>query len=55
VVPLIAYWNIPVRIYGFVGENLLYPAVPMLLFSDRGLVVPLHCLRDTDANRIILN
>jgi len=30
--PLIAYMNVPLRIYGNVGENLIYPAVPMLLF-----------------------
>jgi TRAP-type mannitol/chloroaromatic compound transport system permease large subunit len=26
--PLVAYWNIPPRIYATLGENLLYPAVP---------------------------
>lgn len=35
--PLIAYWNIPPRIYATLGENLLYPAVPMLLFMGSAL------------------
>lgn len=37
VFPLVAYWNIPVRIYGLVGESLIYPAVPMLLFMSVAL------------------
>lgn len=30
--PLIAFFNIPLRIYSTLAENLIYPAVPMLLF-----------------------
>ncbi|MCW5747804.1 MAG: TRAP transporter large permease subunit [Alphaproteobacteria bacterium] len=35
--PLIAYFNIPLRIYATLGENLIYPAVPMLLFMGIAL------------------
>lgn len=35
--PFIAYFNIPLRIFSTVGENLLYPAVPMLLFMGIAL------------------
>ncbi|MBI2715355.1 MAG: TRAP transporter large permease subunit [Rhizobiales bacterium] len=35
--PFIAYYNIPLRIYATLGENLIYPAVPMLLFMGIAL------------------
>lgn len=35
--PLIAFFNIPLRIYSTLGENLIYPAVPMLLFMGIAL------------------
>ncbi|MCZ6647583.1 MAG: C4-dicarboxylate ABC transporter, partial [SAR324 cluster bacterium] len=30
--PLVAFFNYPVRIYGMIGQSLIYPAIPMLLF-----------------------
>lgn len=35
--PLIALFNIPLRIYSTLAENLIYPAVPMLLFMGIAL------------------
>lgn len=35
--PLIAFFNIPLRIYSTLAENLIYPAVPMLLFMGIAL------------------
>ena len=35
--PLVAFFNIPLRIYSTLGENLIYPAVPMLLFMGIAL------------------
>ena len=35
--PLIALYNVPIRIFGTIGENLIYPAVPMLLFMGVAL------------------
>lgn len=35
--PIVAYYNIPLRIFSNVGENLIYPAVPMLLFMGIAL------------------
>jgi len=35
--PLIAFFNIPLRIISTLGENLIYPAVPMLLFMGVAL------------------
>ena len=36
-VPLLALFNIPLRMYANLGENLIYPAVPMLLFMGIAL------------------
>ena len=30
--PLLAFFNIPLRIYGSISSSLIYPAIPMLLF-----------------------
>lgn len=35
--PLVAFFNIPLRIYSTLGENLIYPAVPMPLFMGIAL------------------
>jgi TRAP-type mannitol/chloroaromatic compound transport system permease large subunit len=35
--PFIALFNIPLRIYSTLAENLIYPAVPMLLFMGIAL------------------
>ncbi len=35
--PLIAYYNIPLRVYATLADNLIYPAVPMLLFMGIAL------------------
>jgi tripartite ATP-independent transporter DctM subunit len=35
--PLIALFNLPLRMYSNLGENLIYPAVPMLLFMGIAL------------------
>ena len=35
--PLVAFFNIPLRIYSTLAENLIYPAVPMLLFMGIAL------------------
>jgi tripartite ATP-independent transporter DctM subunit len=35
--PLIAYFNVPLRVYATLGESLIYPAVPMLLFMGIAL------------------
>ncbi len=32
VFPLVAFFNIPLRVYGGISHNLIYPAIPMLLF-----------------------
>src|SRR3546814_19910722 len=35
--PVVALFNLPLRMYANLGENLIYPAVPMLLFMGIAL------------------
>ena len=54
--PFIAYFTVPLRVYSTLADNLIYPAVPMLLFmgialEKSGILIPNlggtdHCVKD---------